>query len=232
MYLISNFFLGETQVKRSSILISALIFGSSLFAAPHGQDRGATLYRTCTPCHGNNAEGNAGLEAPSLAGLSTWYIESQIVKFQKGIRGAHPKDRTGLLMRPMSRTITSKSDLKAVAKWIHALPPVVKKENLNGDAKRGATLFATCVACHGPKAEGNVALKAPSLNKLAPWYIVNQLTKFRSGIRGAHPKDTEGKQMAPMAQILPDEKALTDVATYISTLGIKPTAHKDEKSSH
>jgi len=87
-----------------------------------------------------------------------------------------------------------------------------------GDLARGKSLYATCGACHGQKAEGMLALNAPALNGLESWYIVRQLKNFKQGIRGSNPKDTYGMQMAPMAQTLPDEQAMEDVAAYIQTL--------------
>ena len=88
-----------------------------------------------------------------------------------------------------------------------------------GDPERGKTLYATCGACHGQNAEGMQALNAPALNGLEEWYIIRQLQNFKNGIRGTNPRDTFGMQMAPMAQTLPDEQAMEDVAAYIQTLG-------------
>ena len=59
---------------------------------------------------------------------------------------------------------------------------------------------------------------APALRGWETWYIVRQLQNFKQGIRGSNPKDTYGMQMAPMAQLLPNEQAMEDVAAYIQTL--------------
>jgi cytochrome c553 len=88
-----------------------------------------------------------------------------------------------------------------------------------GDPVRGKTLFATCGACHGQNAEGMEALNAPALAGQAEWYVIRQLQNFKGGIRGTNPKDTYGMQMAPMAQTLPDDQAIADVAAYIKSLG-------------
>lgn len=88
----------------------------------------------------------------------------------------------------------------------------------SGDPERGKTLYGTCGACHGANAEGMQALNAPALYGLEEWYIVRQLKNFKNGIRGTDPRDVYGMQMAPMAQILPDEQAMEDVAAYIVTL--------------
>jgi cytochrome c553 len=88
-----------------------------------------------------------------------------------------------------------------------------------GDAAKGKTLYATCGACHGANAEGMEALNAPKLAGQEEWYVIRQLQNFKNGIRGKDPKDTYGMQMAPMAQTLPTDQAMQDVAAYIKSLG-------------
>lgn len=87
-----------------------------------------------------------------------------------------------------------------------------------GDADAGKAHFATCVACHGEQAQGNRALNAPRINHLEAVYIVAQLQKFRSGIRGGEGATASARQMAPMAATLADDEAVLDVATYIASL--------------
>jgi hypothetical protein len=48
--------------------------------------------------------------------------------------------------------------------------------------------------------------------------MLTQLTKFKSGMRGAHPDDAMGAQMAAMSQTLGDSTAMRDVITFIRTL--------------
>jgi cytochrome c553 len=129
----------------------------------------------------------------------------------------------------MARQLIKEEDLLAVSKTVSKLPKVKSANTLHGDATAGKATYALCQACHGANGEGNKAMKAPPLNQLPDWYIVAQLEKFKSGIRGTNPKDVEGKQMAPMAKNL-DKKAMEDVATYISTLGSSSKA--SQKSHH
>ncbi len=93
---------------------------------------------------------------------------------------------------------------------IQGIPP--------GDAVAGQGQYATCAACHGAQGEGNEALNAPALAGLPDWYIARQLAHYRSGIRGAHPEDTYGQQMAPMANMLPDEQSVRNVTAYLDSL--------------
>ena len=75
-----------------------------------------------------------------------------------------------------------------------------------------------CITCHQEDGSGNEALGAPPLTHQHDWYMMTQLNKFKSGMRGAHPDDTMGGQMAAMAQTLEDSTAMHDVIAYIRTL--------------
>lgn len=91
-----------------------------------------------------------------------------------------------------------------------------------GDAKKGAALYATCSACHGPTGVGNPQLNSPAIAGQEGWYLERQLNNFKAGIRGAHPKDTYGAQMRPMSMTLATEQAVRDVVAYILTLPAPP----------
>jgi cytochrome c oxidase subunit 2 len=89
---------------------------------------------------------------------------------------------------------------------------------LAGDAKAGEALYAPCLACHGPDGKGQELLKAPPIVQLDDWYIASTLRKFRSGVRGANPRDITGMQMAPMAKTLKTDDDIVNVVAYIGTL--------------
>jgi cytochrome c553 len=74
------------------------------------------------------------------------------------------------------------------------------------------------VTCHGPDGRGNQDLGSPDLTHQADWYMLSQLQKFKSGMRGAHPEDITGAQMAAMSQTLEDEQAMKDVIVYIRSM--------------
>jgi len=102
-----------------------------------------------------------------------------------------------------------------VAKLPPLQPPVTISD---GDATRGKAMFATCTACHGEKAAGMQDKGAPDLHRTGDWYLLAQLKKFKSGVRGSAPTDATGQQMRPMAATLPNEQAMKDVIAYIRTL--------------
>jgi cytochrome c oxidase subunit 2 len=89
-----------------------------------------------------------------------------------------------------------------------------------GDVAKGKALYNICAACHGVNAEGTAALNAPANAGQDPWYMTRQLNNFRAGIRGAHPDDTFGAQMRPMAMVLAGDQDIEDVVAYITSLDL------------
>jgi len=82
----------------------------------------------------------------------------------------------------------------------------------------GAALYAPCAACHGSEGAGNNELSSPAIAGLSEVQLVRQLRHFALGLRGAHPADTQGTQMAAMAKTLPDDIAIKAVACHVSRL--------------
>ena len=88
------------------------------------------------------------------------------------------------------------------------------------DVTSGKALYAPCIACHGASGEGNADLGSPAIAGQSEDYLVRQLQNYKRGIRGAHPDDTGGAQMRPMAATLADDAAVADVAAYIARLDV------------
>ncbi len=86
-----------------------------------------------------------------------------------------------------------------------------------GDAQVGKGLYGVCAACHGMNGEGVSALNGPRLANQEDWYLRRQIQNYKAGIRGTHPQDTYGQQMAPMAMILADDAAIDNVIAYIQS---------------
>ncbi len=86
------------------------------------------------------------------------------------------------------------------------------------EEKPAATIYLQlCTACHGENGSGNPALKSPPIAGLPRWYVTLQLERFRNGLRGAHPEDSTGMQMAAIAKNLAPE-AVTTVALHVSEM--------------
>ena len=105
--------------------------------------------------------------------------------------------------------------------------PIMGSGSDTSDAARGQTHYSTCQTCHGLNAEGNQAAGAPRLVGLQEWYLAKQLQKYRSGLRGSEAQDTSGQEMAAIAKVLPNEKAINDVAGYIVTLKANPSTRTE-----
>ncbi len=95
---------------------------------------------------------------------------------------------------------------------------------LPGDPAKGRNNFMFCATCHGAQAEGKRAFYAPRLAGQNPWYIRSQLLKFKEGVRGVHPRDIYGMQMATAARLLYNDKVLDDVVAYIASLAADQVA--------
>jgi cytochrome c553 len=183
-----------------------------------GMARGAALFDTCAPCHGPQGQGATQLAAPNIAGLPQWYLQAQLEKFQAAHRGYDAFDTTGIRMKSMSWTLTRPSDVESIAQYVASLPRAASEPTLEGgDPQAGQATYQVCVACHGPQAEGNQAVNAPPLVGQFDWYLLSQLHKFKSGLRGADPADVPGQTMRPNTLAL-DHQAMLNVVAYIQTL--------------
>jgi len=99
------------------------------------------------------------------------------------------------------------------------LPMLTSFANAEGSAEAGKELYTTCAVCHGEDGAGSETMKsAPRINHLGSTYLVAQLQKFKTGIRGGEGASKVATQMAAMAAPLEDEQAMQDIAAYIATL--------------
>jgi cytochrome c oxidase subunit II len=207
-----------TPLGLTAAMVGLALWGCAV-QSPPGEARGRALFKTCAPCHGPTGAGNLALRAPAIGGLPEWYIVNELNKFRGNIRGAHPDDMEGHRMRPMARTLYHPGDVAAVAAYVSKLPMVKVLPMMSGDVAAGQAQYGTiCVACHGPDGKGMQALNAPPLAQQADWYLLAQLEKFKTGMRGAHPQDVTGSQMRAMSSTLQDTTAMRNVVAYIKTL--------------
>jgi len=97
------------------------------------------------------------------------------------------------------------------------MPEIPAEATISGDLKQGARLYSVCSNCHGADGQG-IRMNAPRLAGMSDWYLLRELKDFKSGVRGSHPADLHGKQMAFMARMLQDEQAMQNVLAYINSL--------------
>jgi cytochrome c oxidase subunit II len=193
-------------------------FAQSMAQVAGDAEAGKPLFAVCAACHGAQAEGNLAMNAPKLSGQGDWYLRRQLNNFKHGARGAHDKDLYGKQMAPMAATLADDAAVNNVVAYIKTLPDNPAPATLKDNTTDGRNLYATCGACHGSDGRGVQAMNAPRLSGMSDWYMVTQLKNFKQGIRGAHPNDKYGPQMASMAAILADDPATNGIVAYINTI--------------
>lgn len=180
---------------------------------------GATVFKTCTVCHGDKGQGITRVGAPAIAGREDWYLASQLRAFRLGYRGNHESDTLGRQMAVIARAMQEEA-VEAVSVYVSGLPPLREEDvALSGNLRNGASTYnRLCGSCHGPNGGGNENFHAPSLVSMHAWYMERQMLNYYNGIRGTHPDDLYGNQMAMMAKSLDGSAAITDVVTFIQSL--------------
>jgi cytochrome c oxidase subunit II len=179
---------------------------------------GQAAYAVCSTCHGPQGEGNPQLNAPKLAGQAGWYLARQLQDFKLGIRGTSEKDPYGKQMVAFAATLADDTAIKNVVAYIDSLPDAHPQGTVSGDPSKGRERYETCAYCHGNGGQGVWSTNAPRLSHMSDWYMKRQLQNFQQGVRGSHPQDFSGAQMAAMAKSLADEKAINDVLEHIDSL--------------
>jgi len=206
---------------------------------PNETVTGEELFVVCTFCHGDSAQGNDRRDGPALAGLEPWYLELQMHNFKNGIRGYLAEDVPGQVMHFTKGMLRNDFTISSLAEYISELEPgkpmtgnavgtrpyiwdslyAGLEPSISGNAEAGRETYSTvCIACHGADGTGSEAFGAANLTYLSEIYIARQLMYFRDGIRGAHPEDTRGQQMAVMAKLLTTDQVIADMVAYISRL--------------
>ncbi len=171
----------------------------------------------CTDCHGVQLMGDPDNQAPRLSGMESWYVENQMRAFRKGWRSGHGDADIAADMQPTTEPLTDEQ-IRDVAEYVAATRSDAPQVTIAGDPENGKRLYSTCAACHGVRAEGNIALGSPALTGLNDWYLVKQIRNYKDGTRGGRPGDIYGMQMRASVGFLPDDGAIHDVVRYISTL--------------
>ena len=83
-------------------------------------EHGAKLYTVCANCHGADGRG-ISMNAPRTAGMSDWYLLSQLKNFKEGVRGGHPADLHGKQMGFMARMLMDDQAMQDVVAYINTL---------------------------------------------------------------------------------------------------------------
>ena len=194
-----------------SITLAVFLFLLTAFDATAGplDSPGAQKALVCSACHG--FAGNApGQFVPILAGMNANYFKKAIKDYAEGKRPS-PE------MEPYSKYVLQ-FGIDDIAGYFAAqkkLPPAPVK----ADAKslgRGAALAAQCVACHGPKGEGDADRTFPGLRGQPAGFLHMQITLFAGDKRKLDDPaldETKKKILKGLG-----ESDLADLAAYYATL--------------
>ncbi len=88
---------------------------------------------------------------------------------------------------------------------------LVVQPSFSADAKKGQSLYKSCVQCHGEDGRGNPAEKAPKIAGQFDWYIVSSIKALKAG-KERNRKNCKIKSLS--------DEDIENLATYIS--GLKP----------
>ncbi|MGO9946332.1 MAG: c-type cytochrome [Steroidobacteraceae bacterium] len=205
----------DTEKDFEAWLATQPTYAQTRAAAAGVASAGQATYAVCSACHGAHGEGNPQLNAPKLAGQAGWYLLRQLQNFQHGIR-----DKEGQLAQQMDGFAATLDDtaMKNVVAYIGSLPDAAPPATVSGNPARGKEHYETCAYCHGGSGEGVWSTNAPRLSHMDDWYMKRQLQNFQQGLRGSHPQDFSGAQMAAMAKTLADDAAINDVLKHIDSM--------------
>lgn len=189
---------------------------------------GKTIFQTvCAQCHGTGGEGKIELKSPSIAGMPSWYVNTQFANFREGRRGHDAADPQSFMMATIAKALQPEQ-VKAVVTHVEKMPAVVplgaNREMAGTNLAEGMRLFQErCMECHRYNASGEMAFGSPPLIGRQAWYLEEQLKKFKTGKRGTVKNDINGAKMVQMTTLfIEDDQMLRDVVAYIMTLNPEP----------
>ena len=171
--------------------------------------------QVCAACHG--ADGASPTSAnPSLAGMPSDYITTQLAHFKAGIR-------QNAIMQGMSSTL-SDADMVSLGVYFAGQKPRQLEAKDASLAREGQRLWRAgdaangvpaCSACHGPTGAG-IPRNYPRLSGQWSDYTLAQLKAFKAGERGMDKagKDVNGRIMTGVVRGMSESqmKALADYA--------------------
>lgn len=177
---------------KNLMIALGLVLGLSPLALAGDVAAGKDKAVTCSACHG--ADGNsAAPNFPKLAGQGERYLLKQMKDIRDGERpvptmagqvdNMSDEDLSDIAAFYAAQTQTGG---QTDPKWVELGSEVYR----GGDAKRGV---AACIACHGPRGDGNAPAGFPALAGQHADYIALQLRKFRSGAENTLEQDPNAR---------------------------------------
>jgi len=177
-------------------------------------EAGEALSTTCAACHGSDGN-SSNPEWPSLAGQHAMYLVRQLRAFREG-------DRQNAMMSGQAQRL-SNEDMRHLAAY-YARLALEPRTAADGELGLGERLYRggnaernvpACIACHGPRGQGNPLAHYPRIAGQHARYLRNTLEAYKSGERRSD--GDLGEVMRDIAGRLTDEE-IDAVAAYLQGL--------------
>jgi cytochrome c oxidase subunit 2 len=173
----------------------------------------------CGTCHGIDGRGIEEIKAPALAGLPDYHVMEQVENFRRGLRAAAAGSGFDPVAEMHRETLELDDALfRELAMHIASLPANRPAQTLFGHPEAGRQPYQElCAECHGDRAQGDPAKRVPPLHLFNDWYLVEQIRRFRVGLRRPDPTLAESVRMHAMALRFPTLQEARDIALYVNS---------------
>ena len=198
------------KISVLALLVTSWTFIGAVNAGAGPLDQpGAQKSVVCSACHGfgGNSPGN---HVPIIAGMNANYFKKAIKDYAEGKR-LSPE------MEPYSKYVLQ-FGADEIADYFSAQkrrPPAAIKADANA-LRRGATVATQCIACHGPKGDGDAAQSIPALRGQPAGYLQLQSALFSSDKRKLDDPALEENKKRIFKGL--GENDLVNLALYYATL--------------
>jgi cytochrome c553 len=202
------------KLMKSTMTILSLLCSAAGASAGDGETASfgkAFADTNCAWCHGPSGQGYA--TAPKLAGQRSQYLENQLLSFK-----VHSRDNpfSQQYMWPAAANLNAQ-EAHDLAAYFSTLCPEPTRDGDSHLAPAGEALYRggspasnipSCVACHGPNAEGIRAI--PRLAGQSYYYLRRKLAQWGEGYHA-----TAALPMPGIASKLSEDE-IEALASYLS----------------
>jgi cytochrome c553 len=192
----------------------------------------------CAGCHGEDGNSSAPL-FPKLAGQHPHYFVKQLQAFKDGSRNdatmasmaanLSQQDMIDIALYFAANKVSA-NDMPELEEDEETAPEkpdaqtlkAKQAEKLNALLAKGSDLYrngnlasevSACIACHGPRGEGNKPAGFPALKGQHAAYLIKTLNDFKTGVRANNPENI----MHMIAKKMTDEE-IKAVAYHVSII--------------
>lgn len=175
------------QVKKAILLsFLACIFTTSVNASEMKYSNSEIYTKTCSKCHGLNAEGNPKKKGPALNEQTAHELELSLFELKSAGLNQSSGTEHEIMEHNMKKIIEKGMDYepKSMAEYIFTSfnpeSKYYKKISTNRKYSVSEIYGKICSKCHGLNAEGNPKKKGPALNEMTVHEIESELIAIQT----------------------------------------------------